>query len=357
MCQHETLEDLGSEKNGCVKFSIAPHQKNPMKLNRAILFSLLLHATLFSFLFWSLKTDRPPQPSSSPPIEVHLERGKKKGKGSTSSPPSSPQSPLSRPRKGRPKWNLGLPFDSGPRGTQEGKPQSGGVGSGSSEGSPDGYDLANRMGIETEGKLYPFFDSLWRKVDATVVYPNDFIQQRIRGKVTTQLGVDRRGVFTGEIRSVSGEEPMLNAFVLAALIHSLQEPLPENSWMQPQMGPEDQAHPSMLLVFRFEFELFGPGESPRKEEMPHLKNILSFKRHSYVDPLLNQTIEKIFTRYLPPIIPLPGGAFMDFPRAFIYFSNVLSPTPDEDELRARRLQLKREEWETWIRKKQSEARK
>lgn len=271
---------------------------------------------------------------------THRSQGKKSNRGNDQTKKKAPP---------QAKINFGLaPHLFYGTGTQ-GKSRSSdpGSGRGRGRGSGDGYDIANGMGLEQEGKLYPFFDALWRRVDAVTTYPNDFVQQRIKGQVVVQMVVDRRGVFTGQIRAVNGSEPMLNAFVLATLVHALRNPLPENSWMQ---GDEPQASNSMLLVFQFDFDLFGPGGHPKPNKLSHLKNILGFRRDAYVDPALNQAIEKLFSRYIPAIIPIPGGFFIDFIRLYQFVKNIAAPTPDEDEMRMKRLEIKKEEWESLIQK-------
>lgn len=308
----------------------------------SVVLSLIIHLAILGVMHWvgrwTLFRDQP----TRPPFVVQLERGR--GGLPLASTKKNPGKKLNRQRDqnttSRSQPNLGLTPDSLSGSNSQGKSHS------TQEGN-DGYDVANRMGLEQEGKLYPFFDSLWHKVDSILTYPSDLAQQRLKGNVTVQLVVDRRGVFTGEIRAVNGAEPMLNAFVLTTLVHALRNPLPENSWMK-LGGP--QASNRMLLVFQIDFDLFGPGGGPQPNEYAHLKNILGFRRDAYVDPALNQAIEKFFTRYVPPIIPIPGGFFIDFIRAYQFFKNMAAPTPDEDEMRTRRLEIKKEEWESLIQK-------
>lgn len=305
-------------------------------MKQALARSLLIHA--FVLLLIVLKAFRFPDSSRGPRHQQTVwvvESGPIKSVQNRDLPSHSSKSARgsNRPQESnKPELNLGL------SGSSSSASRSGGVnGAPGSPGSKDGYDVANEMGMERESVLYPFFDAVWARVNSATIYPEDFVQQRIEGKVTAQIVVDKRGVFTGEIRKINGDQPMLNAFVLATLIHALHEPLATQSWSQDERT---------LLVLQFEFHLFGPGGIPKKEEYAHLKNVLGFRRDAYVDPALNQAIEKILTRYVPPIIPIPGGVYIDFPRAYQYFKNL--GTPDDDELRARRLELQKEEMDRLI---------
>jgi len=312
----------------------------------SVIFSLIVHLCCLGLALWM--GSQSPRPPTKPTFLVQVEEpigsgtglhGRKKHSHKASSPPPTRRLELGLTAKSSDESNS---RQASPANISEG-----GVFGGSLDGY-DGYDVANGIGIEREGELYPFFDALWRKVNATTAYPDEFIQQRVKGKVTAQIVVDHRGVFTGEVKAVHGSEPMLNTFVLATLIHALREPLLRNTWMDLN---EPGASDRMLLVFQFDFELFGPGGAPKKAEFAHFKNVLSFRKDSYVEPALNQAINRIFTRYLPPIIPIPGGFFIDFIRAYKFFENMASPTPDPDELRRSRLELKKEQWESVIQRR------
>jgi hypothetical protein len=210
-------------------------------------------------------------------------------------------------------------------------------------GHKDGYDVANGMDLNREGELYPFFGEIWKRVNAVTPYPHDFVQQRVKGQVTVQGIVSRKGVFSSTVVKVNGEEPLLNTYVLAALVHALRKPLPEHLW-----SDKDQ----MVLVFQFDFSLFGPGSVPKKEDQQHFKNVLYFQRDSYVDPKVNQVINKIFTRYIPPVIIFPGGAYVDFYRAYQMIHNI--GTPDPDDLRQKRIEIQKEQWDQLIKNSESE---
>ena len=57
-----------------------------------------------------------------------------------------------------------------------------------------------------------------------------------------------------------------------------------------------------------------------------------------MDPLLNEKTEEVFTHYIPPIIPLPGGFYVDLIRAYEFVNNLIEGTPTESEQRQARLE-------------------
>ena len=85
----------------------------------------------------------------------------------------------------------------------------------------------------------------------------------------------------------------------------------------------------MAVVTQFDFDLIGIGENPAPKKISQFKNILVFERRAYVEPITNEYIERFFTRYLPPIIPIPGGFYIDFIRAYQFFSSIGKPDPDQ----------------------------
>ena len=210
-------------------------------------------------------------------------------------------------------------------------------------GEQDGYDTANSMDLKKEGELYPFFRALWKKVDASLGYPDDFVKERLSGHVTAQVVLDRGGVFHGEILGVASDQPYLEAYVLAILFHALHDPLPQNLWSDREQ---------MILVMRFDFRTFSYGEIPPEPKLVNLKNVLAFNRGGYTESRLSQAIDKFMTHYFPPIIPIPGAFYIDFIRAYQMVQNYRSRFKmGEDDLRGERLQLSRREWESVIHKK------
>jgi hypothetical protein len=199
------------------------------------------------------------------------------------------------------------------------------------------------MGMEEESRLYPYFHAIWRRIDAATGYPDDFVKERITGYVTVQVGVDERGVFTGRLHELHSDQPMLETYALGVLFHALSEPLPRNLWRE-RAG-------EMIVVARFDFRTFTHGQVPPPREKIALKNVFEFPRHGYAEPLLKEKIEKWVTTYFPPIVPVPGGAYIDFVRLYQMVQNWRARHRlGAEELRAQRIQLKQEQWKSFIRK-------
>jgi hypothetical protein len=209
-------------------------------------------------------------------------------------------------------------------------------------GTADGFDMAQAMGIERETNLYPFFHALWTQINSVLDYPPDFVNERMSGVVDVQIVVNRQGVFTGRFVKATSDSLMLQTYVMSLLVHALNQPLPQKRW-----ADRDE----LILVTQFNFRTFTYGEIPRVPGESHVKNMLYFQRDGYVDPLLKQTIERIFTKFLPPIIPLPGAFYIDFPRAYALVRSLSEPDKsDPDDLRRRRLEVSKEKWERIIKK-------
>lgn len=225
------------------------------------------------------------------------------------------------------------------------KPTAGNV-SGSLGGAgsvDDGFARATAMGLREEGELYPFVAALWKKVSAVTQYPEVFAEQRVAGVSTVQVRVDHRGVMRGSMQLVSGSNAMLNTYVMALLVHALHDPLIENHWRK-SLEP-------LTLVFEFDFRLFTSGTYPRDPGVGHFKNLLYIKRDKFVEPEVNQKIERFFTRTFPPIIPVPGGFYIDFIRAYEFFRNQSSSKVSPEDLSAQRLEQQVGLWERLIRRR------
>jgi hypothetical protein len=288
-------------------------------LRKALALSLLAHL----FLAWlAVREYRPTPGRRTPPhrLKIALEAPRARGAGQGKA--------AARPRR---ELRLGLAPSVG-RGAERGGGPSGARGA-------DGYDVATGMDLPTETRLQHFFRALWERIDAAVEYPDELVKRRIAGEVKLQLEVDRRGVFTGRVIGAEGQ-PYLAAYAAAAAIHALEEPLLPN-----RRGDRE----SMILVIRLEFRLFGRYEGARKRERGNFKNVLVFRREAYVDPELNERIERFLRKEFLPLIPLKGvGVYLDFFRVYEMIRD--AGKVEERDLRRDRLELRREQWRKVIRR-------
>lgn len=190
-------------------------------------------------------------------------------------------------------------------------------------------------------ELTTFLQRIKEKIDHGLDYPEDMAVQRITGEVRLDFYVDRKGRLIGDFNSVKGSESLLNLYVMSSLLVLLKDPLPENLWAQ-----EDR----IAISVHVDFATFQFTETRIRNEASFQANQLSFRRARYVQPLAVAKVEKIFTRYIPPIIPLPGGFYVDFIMLAQYIQNI--NTPDPDDQRKQRLGVTRERLELATKKKE-----
>ena len=185
----------------------------------------------------------------------------------------------------------------------------------------------NAMGLEETTTSLPYFLALHQKVDSALVYPEDFARQRITGKVRIEAELDGKGQLV-RFLSFQGESDVLQTFCFAYLTQILSQPLHSRSWMEK----------STIVAFDFDFRTRITGEpKPEIASFTH-KNLLSFGRVAEVDPWLNEKINEIFTHYIPPIVPIPGGFYIQFDLAYLYIKNLIENAPTESQARAARIE-------------------
>lgn len=205
-------------------------------------------------------------------------------------------------------------------------------GGGGTSGGEDNFATLNSLGLETYAPLIPFFEGVWRAIDAATDYPEDFAKQRITGTVSVRVVLDKRGVLKENFINVQADHSYLEAYVLAVLVHALGDPLPERLWMKRETMP---------INLLFEFETYSDFSLRYRDRGNHMKNSLLIKRFAYVDPYLEEVIDEIFTKYLPPILPLGGGVFVDFVRLYQRIESMGKEDPDK--LRAARLTMRKKQ--------------
>lgn len=131
----------------------------------------------------------------------------------------------------------------------------------------DGYEVARRMGIETDTRLYPVLRYLHARILNYTVYPETLIRADRQGRVTVQFEVDERGrLSVPGILSLSSPSQMLGVHVLRTLRHALREPL-AGSFRVP-VG-------KLRIVANFYFGIFGNRDTFPKQDPPIQKNVLN----------------------------------------------------------------------------------
>lgn len=166
-----------------------------------------------------------------------------------------------------------------------------------------------------------FFEALWTRINNDLVYPKDFYNQRIQGDVYAEVIVNEKGSFI-DFAKISSKDDILSVFISVVILHALKEPLPQRNWLK-----ESQTFP---IALSFHFETYSFHEQKQKETIPvHSKNSLLFSRSAYIKPKAVENIETFYTKYFPPIIPIPGGVYIDFGLAYKMIKGWGQPTDSE----------------------------
>lgn len=197
----------------------------------------------------------------------------------------------------------------------------------------------------TQGvELSTFFRQILNKIDRALDYPEDMAKERIQGDVRVDFYVNRKGQLLGDFHSVKGSQPLLNLYVMSSLLVLLKDPLPENLWSK------DEEKIAMSIHVNFETYQFS--EMQIRNSAAFQANELTFTRAHYVVPMAVEKTEKFFTRYVPPIIPIPGGFYVDLVMLAKYINNI--NTPDPDDQRRQHLSVSRERLELATKRKNLE---
>lgn len=185
----------------------------------------------------------------------------------------------------------------------------------------------NSMGLKFTLESLPYFQALHARINSQLVYPDDFSKQRITGRVRIEAELGRDGKLIRFISS-QADDRLLQTYCFAVLVQILSQPLPERIWL---------ATDRTFVAFDFDFFARVKGNNPRTLYATVEKNRLSFSRENEVDPWLNERVTEILTHYIPPIIPIPGGFYIDLVMAYEYVNNLVNDVPTEREARGERL--------------------
>ncbi len=175
------------------------------------------------------------------------------------------------------------------------------------------------MDLAQEGKFHPFASKLYERIDSYLGYPPDFVEEHLEGFVTLHFLVDAEGKFLGKFLEVEGDKHILNIYAMAMVALALKEPLVN------VRAKEGNRIPVALQV---EFRLLLPDEYSTRSAVRHFKNTLSFERIAFTEPRTTKRMRRIIDKYMPPIIPVPGGFFVDLPLLYKRLTEKDSDDPD-----------------------------
>lgn len=211
-------------------------------------------------------------------------------------------------------------------------------------GDGHGWSIAtqetNRMTVQKTLETLPFFISLHNRINASLVYPDDFSRQRITGRVRIEAELNQDGTLRRFLTSTTNDQ-LLQTYCFALLLQALSRPLPTKTHL---------THGETIAT-SFEFEFHTRVVGNPKREFPTIiqKNHLAFGRENEVDPIVTERIQEIFTHYVPPIIPLPGGVYIDFVMAYQLVQNIINGAPTEREMRQSRIETLHEDLRRFVR--------
>jgi len=217
------------------------------------------------------------------------------------------------------------------------------------EAAGHGYSSAvqygNAMGLQQTLESLHFFQALHRRIDGHLVYPDDFARHRIEGQVRIEAELAQDGRLL-RFTSFNSEDRVLPAYLMALLTQVLEKPL----------RPQEQApHPRVHVAFDFDFRtrLLGMPENPAP--IGAQKNHLRFARDAIVPSRLEEKIHEVFTHYIPPVIPIPGGVYIDFVLAYEYVNNLIEGAPTESDARQARIEDLHERLRSTLRQSRQRA--
>lgn len=190
-------------------------------------------------------------------------------------------------------------------------------------------------------ELTAFWTAIQNRLNANIDYPDDFLRMRAKGPVQLDFKVNRQGQLVGDFFKVAGEDALLKLYVQASVIQVLKSPLPKNFWAQ---SKEDE----IPITLHVHFEYLSYTDSILKNESLFANNEITLIRRGFISPLWWEKTERILTRYVPPVIPVPGGVYVDLIRLVEFVRNQDPNTPDPDEKLLQRVRMNRQFLESFI---------
>lgn len=195
-----------------------------------------------------------------------------------------------------------------------------GEGAGSRKGSGLGQGAYDRLTFEDRVPLLPLFEALWAWLDTTIDYPQELLDSRIEGTVSLRFTVDSRGAIASDLQVVHSDSTVLEAYVLAIVASAL-----ERGFAGPRRAKRDRTPVHLVVHFRTSTDL----RSQDKNRGGIEGNALTIRRSSWVPPIFDEVVNRVFTRYVPPIFPLPGGFYVDVIGLVHWLENLNQIDPDE----------------------------
>ncbi|MCJ8276736.1 MAG: hypothetical protein HRT44_14310, partial [Bdellovibrionales bacterium] len=151
-----------------------------------------------------------------------------------------------------------------------------------------------------------FFEILKSKFDQSIQYPQELVEHKIEGQTWIKVLVNHKGELI-EVVDTAAKKPALKAFVIVGVHQALKKALHKKYWHKPQRN--------VTLVLHFNFKILTYGQFQSRATSRYHKNRYDFLRVQQGKHVIHEFMENN-ARYIPPIIPLPGGFFFSFTQAY-----------------------------------------
>lgn len=193
------------------------------------------------------------------------------------------------------------------------------TGGGARKGSGLGQGRYDLLPFEERVPLLPLFEAIWARLDAAIDYPKELVESRVEGSVAMRFTVDAKGALASDITLVHSDAVVLEAYVLSIVAASL-----EAGFAGPRRAERERTPVQLVVDFRTATELRTQDRNRGGIE----GNMLTVRRSSYVPPVFEEAIDRFFTKYVPPVFPIPGGFYVDVVRLVQFLDNLSAPDPD-----------------------------
>lgn len=200
--------------------------------------------------------------------------------------------------------------------------------------------FAEKVGFQEGLAGTYFWQALAARIDEGFIYPEDLVKMRREGTFQIDFYVNQKGQLLGDFVKVSGSDPYLKIYTQALVIEMLRDPLPRRSWYE-----KDEKIP---ISIQFQFEINTATYPTKPHELLVQNNQFTFVRRTYLEPLWVEKTNRIITKYVPPIIPFPGGVYIDILRLVEFIQNLHPNAIDDHERLLQRTELSREQLEMYI---------
>lgn len=213
-------------------------------------------------------------------------------------------------------------------------------------GEGGAYGYMEAMKLEEAAVSMTFYNAIWSKIDHLMYFPDEIAKMRIYGRTSIHLMVNHKGQMVGDILKIESDHRVLKTLATIIAMRGLKSELPKTLWR------EDQKTTPLILTFDFRtVTIDGPVDD---DHGGAFKNGLLFRRTRFIDPALNEHLVYIYTNYIPPIIPFPGGFYIDFIRAYQMIDNYANERPDFYEQRHQQYELLKDQIDSTLKKERAQ---